>query len=55
MTDLTELNLADARDGLAKKEFSAVELTQAHIDRVAASAALNAYVQIGRASCRERV
>jgi aspartyl-tRNA(Asn)/glutamyl-tRNA(Gln) amidotransferase subunit A len=44
MTDLTELNLADARDGLAKKEFSAVELTQAHIDRVAASAALNAYV-----------
>ena len=44
MTDLTQLNLADARDGLAKKEFSAVELTQAHIDRVAASAALNAYV-----------
>jgi aspartyl-tRNA(Asn)/glutamyl-tRNA(Gln) amidotransferase subunit A len=44
MNDLTQLNLADARDGLAKKEFSAVELTQAHIDRVAASAALNAYV-----------
>ena len=30
--------------GWPKKEFSAVELTQAHIDRVAASAALNAYV-----------
>ena len=44
MTDLTQLNLADARDGLAKKKFSAVELTQAHIDRVSASSALNAYV-----------
>jgi aspartyl-tRNA(Asn)/glutamyl-tRNA(Gln) amidotransferase subunit A len=44
MTDLTQLNLADARDGLAKKQFSATELTQAHIDRVSASSALNAYV-----------
>ena len=44
MADLTELNLAEARDGLAKKEFSAVDLTQAHIDRVAASGPLNAYV-----------
>lgn len=44
MSDLTQLTLATARDGLAKKEFSAVELTQAHIDRVAASCVLNAYV-----------
>jgi aspartyl-tRNA(Asn)/glutamyl-tRNA(Gln) amidotransferase subunit A len=44
MSKLTELTLAEARDGLAKKEFSAVELTGAHIDRVAASGALNAYV-----------
>lgn len=44
MADLTQLNLADARDGLVKKQFSAVELTQAHIDRVSASSALNAYV-----------
>ena len=44
MTDLTQLNLADARDCLAKKQFSAVELTQAHIDRVSASSVLNAYV-----------
>ncbi|MCH1569612.1 MAG: Asp-tRNA(Asn)/Glu-tRNA(Gln) amidotransferase subunit GatA, partial [Alphaproteobacteria bacterium] len=44
MSDLTEFTLASARDGLAKKEFSAVELTQAHIDRVSASTALNAYV-----------
>ena len=44
MGDLTELNLAEARDGLAKKEFSAVELTEAHMARVSASSALNAYV-----------
>lgn len=44
MADLTELNLAEARDGLAKKEFSAVELTEAHMARVSASFALNAYV-----------
>ena len=44
MSDLTELTLAEARDGLAKKDFSAVELTEAHIARVSASSALNAYV-----------
>ena len=44
MADLTELNLAEARDGLAKKEFSAVELTEALMARVSASSALNAYV-----------
>ena len=44
MSELTDLTLAEARDGLAKKEFSATELTQAHIDRVAAADALNAYV-----------
>jgi aspartyl-tRNA(Asn)/glutamyl-tRNA(Gln) amidotransferase subunit A len=44
MADLTELNLAEARDGLVKKEFSAVELTEAHMTRVSASSALNAYV-----------
>ena len=44
MSKLTDLTLAAARDGLANKEFSATELTQAHIDRVAAADALNAYV-----------
>ena len=44
MGDLTELNLAEARDGLAKKEFTASELTQAHVDAVAASTPLNAFV-----------
>ena len=31
MSDLTSLNIAEARDGLRKKSFSASELTAAHI------------------------
>jgi aspartyl-tRNA(Asn)/glutamyl-tRNA(Gln) amidotransferase subunit A len=44
MSDLTALTLKAALDGLADKSFSSVELTQAHIDAVAAARALNAYV-----------
>ena len=44
MTDLTDLTLADARDGLAKKAFSARELTQAHLDAIEKARTLNAYV-----------
>ena len=44
MTDLVELTVAEALDGLAKKEFSAVELTQAHLDEMAKARELNAYV-----------
>ena len=44
MSELTDLTLAQARDGLKNKDFTSVELTQAHVDRVAAAAALNAYV-----------
>src|SRR5690606_19876009 len=44
MTDLTALTIAEARDKLRKKEFSASELTRAHIDAMAAARALNAYV-----------
>ncbi len=45
MTDLNKLTLAEARDGLAKKSFSATELTQAHLDAVAAAnPSLNAFV-----------
>ena len=36
MSDLTGLTLAAARDGLTKKEFSAKELTEAHIGAMAA-------------------
>ena len=47
MTDLTKLTLAGARDGLRKKDFSAVELTQAHLDAIESSnATLNAYVLV---------
>ena len=44
MTELTSLTLADARDRLRKKDISAVELTNAHVDAVAKARALNAYV-----------
>jgi aspartyl-tRNA(Asn)/glutamyl-tRNA(Gln) amidotransferase subunit A len=44
MTDLTSLTLAEARDGLAKKEFTAVELADAHLSAMEKARALNAYV-----------
>ena len=45
MSDLTRLTLAEARDGLKKKTFSATELTEAHIAAIEqANPALNAYV-----------
>ncbi|ACA18681.1 glutamyl-tRNA(Gln) amidotransferase, A subunit [Methylobacterium sp. 4-46] len=42
--DLTELTLAEARDGLRRKAFSAREIAQAHLDAVARARALNAYL-----------
>src|SRR5205085_7044923 len=44
MTDLTSLTLAEARDGLAKKSFTSLELTDAHLDAIEAARALNAFV-----------
>ncbi|MFN3744786.1 MAG: Asp-tRNA(Asn)/Glu-tRNA(Gln) amidotransferase subunit GatA [Hyphomicrobiaceae bacterium] len=45
MTDLTKLTLAEARDGLAAKKFSASELTRAFLDAInKANPHLNAYV-----------
>jgi aspartyl-tRNA(Asn)/glutamyl-tRNA(Gln) amidotransferase subunit A len=44
MTDLTALTLAQARDGLRKRAFSAKELADAHIAAVEQARALNAYV-----------
>lgn len=44
MTDLTSLTLAEARDGLARKSFTALELTDAHLAAVARARVLNAYV-----------
>lgn len=42
--DLTELSIAEMRDGLKAKRFSAVELTQAHIAAVEAARVLNAFI-----------
>jgi aspartyl-tRNA(Asn)/glutamyl-tRNA(Gln) amidotransferase subunit A len=44
MTDLTSLTLADARDRLRRREFSAAELADAHLAAMERARALNAYV-----------
>jgi aspartyl-tRNA(Asn)/glutamyl-tRNA(Gln) amidotransferase subunit A len=44
MSELTGLTLADARDHLRKKQFSALELTEAHLSAVSEARALNAFV-----------
>jgi aspartyl-tRNA(Asn)/glutamyl-tRNA(Gln) amidotransferase subunit A len=44
MSGLTELTLAAARDGLAKKEFSARELAEANILAMEAARPLNAFI-----------
>ena len=44
MTDLTSLTLAEARDGLARKSFTSVELTDAHLEAIEAARVLNAFV-----------
>jgi aspartyl-tRNA(Asn)/glutamyl-tRNA(Gln) amidotransferase subunit A len=44
MTDLTSLTLAAAREGLRKREVSAVELADAHLAAMERARALNAYV-----------
>ena len=44
MTDLVLLTLAQARDALRRKEFSAVELADAHLAAIAAARVLNAYI-----------
>ncbi len=44
MTDLTSLTLAQAREALRKKEFSAAELAEAHLAAVEQARALNAFV-----------
>jgi len=54
MTDLTTLTIAAARDGLARKDFSAAELTEAHIVAVEKARALNAYVLETPDHARER-
>ena len=44
MAGLTDLTLAEARAKLAAREISSTELTRAYIDRMEATASLNAYI-----------
>jgi aspartyl-tRNA(Asn)/glutamyl-tRNA(Gln) amidotransferase subunit A len=44
MTILTDLTIVDAIAGLTKKDFTAVELTQAHVDAMAEKKKLNVYI-----------
>ena len=44
MAALTDLTLSQARDGLAAGEFSAIELTEAHIAASEALRDLNCYI-----------
>ncbi len=59
MSELTKLTLAEAREGLKSKSFTAKELAQAFIDAIeAGNPALNAYVATtagarAGAGCRE--
>lgn len=57
MTDLTSLTLADAREGIAKKSFTALELTDAYLAAIEKARVLNAYVmetpEKARAQARE--
>ena len=44
MSSLTSLTIASAREGLRKKEFSALELTEAYIAAIERARILNAYI-----------
>jgi aspartyl-tRNA(Asn)/glutamyl-tRNA(Gln) amidotransferase subunit A len=54
MTDLTKFTIAEAREKLRAKEFSAVELTDAYLAAIdAANAELNAYIEVTHDKARE--
>ena len=44
MSELTTLTIAEARDGLKRKQFSAAELADAHCAAIEKARSLNAYV-----------
>ncbi|NQZ14489.1 MAG: Asp-tRNA(Asn)/Glu-tRNA(Gln) amidotransferase subunit GatA [Alphaproteobacteria bacterium] len=44
MTNLTNMTMAEALKGLENKDFTSVELTQAHLDAMEAARHLNAYI-----------
>ncbi|TNE37407.1 MAG: Asp-tRNA(Asn)/Glu-tRNA(Gln) amidotransferase subunit GatA [Alphaproteobacteria bacterium] len=44
MTEFTKLTMAEARDGLKAKDFTSVELTEAHVSAMEAARVLNCFV-----------
>ncbi|MGB8843000.1 MAG: amidase, partial [Aliidongia sp.] len=44
MSELTDLTLASAREGLRRRDFSAVELAEAHITAIEGARHLNAFI-----------
>lgn len=44
MTNLTNMTMVEALKGLENKDFTSVEITQAHIDAMASARHLNAYI-----------
>src|SRR3978361_185476 len=44
MTPLISMTIAEARNGLANKSFTSLELTDAHLSAIEAARALNAYI-----------
>src|SRR5712671_8240370 len=44
MIDLTSMTIAEARNGLASKSFTSLELTDAHLEAIEAARVLNAFV-----------
>ncbi len=44
MTNLTDLSIAEARDGLSGKQFSAVDLTKAYLEAMQTATGLNAFI-----------
>src|ERR1700759_3143716 len=57
MTEFTSMTIAEARDGLAKKSFTSLELTDAHLKAIEDARALNAFIletpEQARAMARE--
>ena len=46
MANLNDLTLAEARDGLSSGDYTAVELTEAHIELIEAAGSLNSFITL---------
>lgn len=54
MTDLTKLTISEAREGLKKKDYTALELTDAFLKNIeAGNGAINAYVAVTSEKARD--